>query len=54
MQNRFGKHKLVQLHEPSGRMNLYIAAHAHHIEGKDIDGGHKELLELLEYAGRPE
>jgi alpha-ketoglutarate-dependent 2,4-dichlorophenoxyacetate dioxygenase len=54
MQNRFGKHKLVQLHEPSGRMNLYIAAHAHHVEGQDIEGGHKELLELLEYAGRPE
>ncbi|GIK05271.1 hypothetical protein Aspvir_009375 [Aspergillus viridinutans] len=28
-----GRHKLVQLHEPSGRMNLYIAAHVHHIEG---------------------
>lgn len=28
-----GRHKLVQCHEPSGRMNLYIAAHVHHIEG---------------------
>lgn len=52
MQNRFGKHKLVQIHEPSGRKNLYIAAHAHHVEGKDVQEGQKELLDLLQYAGR--
>lgn len=28
-----GRHRLVQQHEPSGRTNLYIAAHVHHIEG---------------------
>ncbi|KAH8655504.1 hypothetical protein BX600DRAFT_416697 [Xylariales sp. PMI_506] len=28
-----GRHKLLQLHERSGRMNLYLAAHIHHIEG---------------------
>ncbi|KAM0456720.1 hypothetical protein ACHAO4_003751 [Trichoderma viride] len=28
-----GHHKLVQLHETSNRMNLYIATHIHHIEG---------------------
>ncbi|UKZ69599.1 uncharacterized protein TrAtP1_010605 [Trichoderma atroviride] len=28
-----GRHKLVQLHETSNRMNLYIATHIHHIEG---------------------
>ena len=27
-----GRHKIVQRHERSGRMNLYIAAHIHHIE----------------------
>jgi alpha-ketoglutarate-dependent 2,4-dichlorophenoxyacetate dioxygenase len=27
------RHKLVQRHEVSGRLNLYIAAHVHHIEG---------------------
>lgn len=27
------RHKLVQKHEPSGRTNLYIAAHCHHLEG---------------------
>jgi alpha-ketoglutarate-dependent 2,4-dichlorophenoxyacetate dioxygenase len=29
----FGRHRIVQRHERSGRMNLYIAAHVHHIEG---------------------
>ncbi|KAF2788494.1 taurine catabolism dioxygenase [Melanomma pulvis-pyrius CBS 109.77] len=28
-------HKLVQTHEPSGRKNLYIAAHCHHLETED-------------------
>lgn len=28
-----GRHRLVQVHEPSGRDNLYMAAHVHHIEG---------------------
>jgi len=53
MQHRFGKHKLVQVHEASGRMNLYIAAHAHHIEGKPVEEGQDELLQLLDYAGTP-
>ena len=26
-------HRIAQLHEPSGRMNLYVGAHLHHIEG---------------------
>jgi alpha-ketoglutarate-dependent 2,4-dichlorophenoxyacetate dioxygenase len=30
-----GRHRLVQVHEASGRMNLYIAAHVHHIEGAE-------------------
>lgn len=27
------RHRLVQVHEPSGRWNLYIASHLHHLEG---------------------
>lgn len=27
------RHRLVQIHEPSGRWNLYIASHVHHLEG---------------------
>jgi alpha-ketoglutarate-dependent 2,4-dichlorophenoxyacetate dioxygenase len=39
-------HKLVQRHEPSDRMNLYVAAHAHHIEGVSPEKS-KELLDTL-------
>ncbi|KAH9866569.1 hypothetical protein J1614_008259 [Plenodomus biglobosus] len=39
-------HRIAQLHEPSGRMNLYIAAHAHHVVGLE-EGASKELLEEL-------
>ena len=28
----FGRHKIIQRHEPSGRTNLYIANHLHHLE----------------------
>lgn len=39
-------HRIVQLHEPSGRMNLYIAAHAHHVEGVS-EAESRELLDTL-------
>lgn len=29
----FKRHKIVQKHESSGRMNIYVAAHLHHVEG---------------------
>jgi alpha-ketoglutarate-dependent 2,4-dichlorophenoxyacetate dioxygenase len=48
-----GRHKLVQIHEPSGRMNLYIAAHAHHIEGLDPESSRKLLDKLYEHAKQP-
>jgi len=38
------KHRLVQRHEPSARMDLYVAAHAHYIE--DVDP--QKSLELLD------
>ena len=41
-----GRHKLVQRHEASGRMDLYIAAHVHHIEGL-ADGESSELIDRL-------
>jgi alpha-ketoglutarate-dependent 2,4-dichlorophenoxyacetate dioxygenase len=30
----FGRHEIVQMHEPSGRTNMYIANHLHHLEYK--------------------
>lgn len=40
------RHRLVQRHEASGRMNLYIAAHVHHIEGLSAAKS-RELVERL-------
>ncbi|ORY30183.1 putative 2,4-dichlorophenoxyacetate alpha-ketoglutarate dioxygenase [Naematelia encephala] len=54
MKHRFGKHRLIQLHDPSGRTNLYIAAHAHHVEGMPIEEGQRKLKELLDHAGQPQ
>ncbi|KAL4782356.1 hypothetical protein BJX76DRAFT_332980 [Aspergillus varians] len=49
----FGRHKLVQMHEPSARMNLYIASHIHHIEGLE-ENESKELFDrLYEHAQQP-
>lgn len=43
-------HKMVQKHEASGRMNLYIAAHAHHIEGLPREKSDELLQRLMEHA----
>lgn len=40
------RHRLVQRHEASGRMNLYIASHVHHIEGVTAEKS-KELIDSL-------
>ncbi|OTA98127.1 hypothetical protein M426DRAFT_326238 [Hypoxylon sp. CI-4A] len=42
------RHRIAQLHEPSGRMNLFIGAHLHHIEenGKEIPNS-RELVQRL-------
>ncbi|NQU71528.1 MAG: TauD/TfdA family dioxygenase [Rhodospirillales bacterium] len=48
------RHKLVHVHEPSGRKALYIASHATHIVGWPEDEGRDLLLELMEFATRPE
>ncbi|KAF1996992.1 Clavaminate synthase-like protein [Amniculicola lignicola CBS 123094] len=45
-----GRHRLVQKHEPSGRTNLYIAHHAHHIEDLDLAEGQKLIADLLRHA----
>jgi alpha-ketoglutarate-dependent 2,4-dichlorophenoxyacetate dioxygenase len=39
----FGRHKLVQRHEGSGRTNLYVAAHVHHLERRRGDGEYEEV-----------
>lgn len=39
-------HKIVQRHEPSGRLSLYIGSYMHHIEGRIEE--REELAELQE------
>lgn len=46
------RHKLVQLHEPSGRMNLYIAWHVHHIDGWTTEESQPLIENLLGHASQ--
>jgi len=48
------RHKLVHIHEPSGRKALYIASHATHIVGWPDDEGRALLADLMAFATRPE
>lgn len=41
-----GRHRIAQKHERSGRMNLYLAMHIHHIEGLEPEAS-KELFDKL-------
>ncbi|KAL2865084.1 TauD/TfdA dioxygenase family protein [Aspergillus lucknowensis] len=47
------KHKLVQLHEPSGRRNLYIASYVYSIEGMPKDESDALIQELLTVVETP-
>jgi len=47
------RHKLIQRHEPSGRMNLYIASHAHHIEGESPEKSKELISTLYKHACQP-
>jgi alpha-ketoglutarate-dependent 2,4-dichlorophenoxyacetate dioxygenase len=49
-QHKMQLHRLVQKHEPSGRMNLYIAAHCHHLEGMPLEESDALLKRLMEHA----
>jgi len=50
-------HNLVQTHEPSGRTNLYIAAHCHHLETADGPIPKEEsdalLKKLMDHVTQP-
>ena len=53
----YGRHKILQMHERSGRWNLYVAAHLHHLEEGDggvVEGDQELIGELLERASRRE
>ncbi|KAF2168742.1 hypothetical protein M409DRAFT_20760 [Zasmidium cellare ATCC 36951] len=44
------KHPIAQIHEPTGRGNLYIGSYNHHIEGLSIEEGRRITDELLEHV----
>ncbi|ETS03604.1 2,4-dichlorophenoxyacetate alpha-ketoglutarate dioxygenase [Trichoderma reesei RUT C-30] len=48
-----GRHKIVQRHEKSGRMNLYIAAHIHHIEKVSKERSAILLEKIFKHATQP-
>lgn len=47
------RHKLVTIHEPTGRPMLYVTSYAHHIEGLPVEEGQKLLEELRAHAAQP-
>ncbi|EOD52961.1 putative -dichlorophenoxyacetate alpha-ketoglutarate dioxygenase protein [Neofusicoccum parvum UCRNP2] len=47
------RHRLVQKHEPSGRWNLYVASHVHHVEGLEKEESEKLIKELYGHAIQP-
>ncbi|KAK6385534.1 hypothetical protein LTS17_001102 [Exophiala oligosperma] len=44
------KHKIAQIHEPTGRGNLYIGSYNHHIEGLPTEEGRKLIDELMAHV----
>jgi len=53
-QHKMALHKVIQKHEPSGRMNLYVGAHAHHLVGVGDEESKRLLKECMEWATREE
>jgi alpha-ketoglutarate-dependent 2,4-dichlorophenoxyacetate dioxygenase len=47
-----GRHRLIQLHEPSDRMNMYIAWHAYNIDGWTREESKPILEQLLAHASQ--
>ncbi|KAH0836942.1 hypothetical protein AYO21_01749 [Fonsecaea monophora] len=44
------RHKLAQIHEPTGRGNLYIGSYNHHVEGLPVEEGRKLIDDLLKHV----
>ena len=47
------RHRLIQRHEASGRMNLYIASHVHHLEGISREESKRLIDTLYQHACQP-
>ena len=44
------KHKVAQIHEPSGRPTLYVTSYTHHIDGMDLEDGKELVRELFKHV----
>lgn len=44
------KHRIAQVHEPTGRGNLYVGSYTHHMEGLPVDEGRKKVDELFSHV----
>lgn len=53
MEKPISRHKLVTIHEPSGRPMLYVTSYSHHIEGMPLEEGQALLKELMEHVTQP-
>jgi alpha-ketoglutarate-dependent 2,4-dichlorophenoxyacetate dioxygenase len=44
------KHRIAQIHEPTGRGNLYVGSYNHHIEGLPVEEGRRIIDELFAHV----
>lgn len=44
------KHRIAQIHEPTGRGNLYVGSYNHHIEGLPVEEGRRITDELMAHV----
>jgi len=53
LEKPLARHKLVPIHEPTGRPVLWVTSYAHHIEGMPIEEGQALLKELMAHVTQP-
>ncbi|KAH8901426.1 taurine catabolism dioxygenase [Thozetella sp. PMI_491] len=46
------RHRLVQMHEASGRQNLYVTTYAHHFDGQTMEESQPLLSSLLDWVSQ--
>lgn len=48
------RHRLVSLHEESGRKNLFVSTYVHHFDRETMEKSQPLVEELLDWASKPE
>lgn len=49
LDNPMAKHKVVQIHQASGRPTLYVTSYAHHLDGEPVEEGKVKVNELFQH-----